>query len=378
MRCGRTAPTVVDALHVALLQLLLPAEDESLAKDSSSSGGGGGSAGGGVGGGCSSQQPQQQQQQQQTQQQTQMHQALLAAWQSETRSKLPLQELRDHTLQQIPSMGASSLTKLASAVAQQHTSCAPPWDGLWKEVGEAALPLLPQLSAAELATLAGAHTSVGRRAPRLFEAIAREAPSKLAGSTTKPRDVSALAWACAMHGGGGAEWPAMFQALGETAASNLEQFQPRDLTPLMWSLAAADVASPPLFGSGAFAAYLDEMASGLGSGSEKLLETRGGALDLPQMHQMHQWQLWCDERRFGASDACGLPEALRERCAEVFGASPPNPSLLQKQVVAQLVDLGLEPREEVRIAQGYTLDIVVAYEGVDIAVEVDGGRRRRV
>jgi hypothetical protein len=41
-------------------------------------------------------------------------------------------------------------------------------------------------------------------------------------------------------------------------------------------------------------------------------------------------------------------------------------------VTSALAALGLQPREEVRTAQGYSIDAVVRVGGRDVAVEVDG------
>ena len=48
------------------------------------------------------------------------------------------------------------------------------------------------------------------------------------------------------------------------------------------------------------------------------------------------------------------------------------PSRLHGRVAATLAVLGLKPRDEVRTPQGYSLDIVVKYEGREVAIEVDG------
>jgi very-short-patch-repair endonuclease len=45
---------------------------------------------------------------------------------------------------------------------------------------------------------------------------------------------------------------------------------------------------------------------------------------------------------------------------------------LQRQVGGTLSFLGLDPREEVRIKEGYSLDFVIEWSGQRVAVEVDG------
>ena len=47
---------------------------------------------------------------------------------------------------------------------------------------------------------------------------------------------------------------------------------------------------------------------------------------------------------------------------------------MQRQVCAALESLGLPPEEEVRLAEGYSLDFVAEQRGERLAVEVDGRR----
>jgi hypothetical protein len=79
---------------------------------------------------------------------------------------------------------------------------------------------------------------------------------------------------------------------------------------------------------------------------------------------VHQYALWCDERRFSPSDAVPLPPALLQNAREAFGAAPPRPSLLQDEVGDALEQLGLAVQREVTVDEGYSVDLVVDYEGV--------------
>jgi hypothetical protein len=87
------------------------------------------------------------------------------------------------------------------------------------------------------------------------------------------------------------------------------------------------------------------------------------------LRQLHQWQLWLEER--GAAWP-RLPSPLAERCHAAFVAEEGRPSRLQRQVIAALKALGHEPREEVRTPQGYSLDAVVRISSREVAIEVDG------
>ena len=67
-----------------------------------------------------------------------------------------------------------------------------------------------------------------------------------------------------------------------------------------------------------------------------------------------------------------LPAELAEQSAAAFCAQPSHPSRLQRQVANALRALGLSLQEEVRTAQGYSLDAVVCIEGCKVGVEVNG------
>jgi hypothetical protein len=71
-----------------------------------------------------------------------------------------------------------------------------------------------------------------------------------------------------------------------------------------------------------------------------------------------------------------VPGALLERCLAAFKTAETAPSRLQRQVaesVERLPDAGrYEVRQEVYTSAGYSLDIVVVFRGIEVAIEVDG------
>uniref|UniRef100_A0A7S4F983 RAP domain-containing protein n=2 Tax=Chrysotila carterae TaxID=13221 RepID=A0A7S4F983_CHRCT len=84
--------------------------------------------------------------------------------------------------------------------------------------------------------------------------------------------------------------------------------------------------------------------------------------------QLHQWQLWNRERRAKVD----LPDGFLRRCQAAFMASPPKPSRMQRQVEATLVSLSMPVRAEVFTDEGYSIDVVVNFQGAEVGVEVDG------
>ena len=64
---------------------------------------------------------------------------------------------------------------------------------------------------------------------------------------------------------------------------------------------------------------------------------------------------------------------VRERCRAAFVAEAPRPSLMKRQVAVALAELGPCVTEEVRTAEGYSVDVVFATsDGREVGVEVDG------
>ena len=87
-----------------------------------------------------------------------------------------------------------------------------------------------------------------------------------------------------------------------------------------------------------------------------------------QLHQLYQWHLWQTQEKCNP----GLPRELPDKCHESFQSGVPQPSKLQEDVVAQLVSIGLEPKEEVLMDSGYRIDAIVEVNGKTVGVEVDG------
>jgi hypothetical protein len=158
------------------------------------------------------------------------------------------------------------------------------------------------------------------------------------------------AYATAQHAA-----PALLDAIAAEAAARVRDFKPQELGSTAWAYAAADHSSCELlFGSSAFVAHC---------------EATQAAFPPEALCQLHQWQLWVEER---SAPWPRLPLPLAERCHAAFVAEEGRPSRLQRQVVAALKALGHEPREEVRTPQGYSLDAVVRISSREVAIEVDG------
>ena len=287
---------------------------------------------------------------------------IIEAWAEAKNKKLgekAATNLCDSTLKSLPSLNKQQLPALVSAVSNSNVGCGPPWDGVWRGMAEAAVPLLGKVSGSGLTTIAHEYATVGYRPRGLFDGIANAATPRIADGAFSPFEVASIAHAFAFTAHPA---PELHQAACTWSASRLDDYKPIEIGTLAWASAAADVPSPDLFASDAFA---DRMAL---LGDDKKL---GDAA----LSMLHQWVLWCDERGFSAQDALPLPDPLKARCRAAFGRGHPRPSLLQMEVAAAFERIGEDVtiEHEVELPEsGYQIDLVVTYDGLKVAVEVDG------
>ena len=153
---------------------------------------------------------------------------------------------------------------------------------------------------------------------------------------------------------------ALFDAIATAAVAWLHDFKPQDLASTAWAFAVADHPAPALFDNDAFVAQLCAAQPGFGPAG---------------LAQLHQWQLWREER---GAEGPSLPPELALLCSNAFSCDEGVPSmwadvLVQRDVVASLLAMQLALRYlEVRTPQGYSLDAVVLHGGREVAVVVDG------
>ena len=201
-----------------------------------------------------------------------------------------------------------------------------------------------------LSNTAWAFAKADHASPALFDALAVASVSRVGDFL--PQALANTAWAFATAGHAP---PALFDALAAAAATLLGDFDPQALAITAWAFATAGHATPALFD----AAIAQRCEAG------KATEARYGTRHLAQLHQ---WILWSAERDLPS----GVSAAFSQRCRAAFVADSPSPSRLQREVVTTLAALGLSPREEVRTAEGYTIDAVVEWQGATVGIEVDG------
>ena len=142
-------------------------------------------------------------------------------------------------------------------------------------------------------------------------------------------------------------------ALGCESGPRLHTFNSQELANTAWAFAVADVRSDECFGPGArFAEMCDRV-----EWNDK------------QLNQLHQWSLWRAET---GCEWPPLPPQLERRSRAAFASAQVHPSRMQRHVCYALGSLGLPSQEEVRIPEGYSIDVATEWGGVRVGIEVDG------
>jgi len=158
-----------------------------------------------------------------------------------------------------------------------------------------------------------------------------------------------------------AERSAMYTILIRSAIMRLHDFTPLELANVTWALACLD---PP-----------DDI---LGNDDVRLISARAeemfqpSSTDVALLCQLHQWQLWLQER---GDTSHGLSCSLRASALEAFSATVPTTSHLQMLVGMDLAGIAQVTRveEEVVLPNGYRIDFVVEHaQAGSINIEVDG------
>eukprot|EP00984_Skeletonema_dohrnii_P013476 scaffold5585_cov94-Skeletonema_dohrnii-CCMP3373.AAC.3 len=277
----------------------------------------------------------------------------------------------------------------------------------------------------ELAITVWAFAAAGISHPKLFEKVANNIVGQDNLDTYNSQDLANIVWA---FGKAGAFHPELFQTIANhiVSLSNLDRFNSQDLSSTMWAYATAQVPHPKLFKKVAdtairskgefdsqsvanllwayatmgiidkqlFVSFVPTAAKLIDSFNNQELANMAWAyavanVDAPtlfnahfinkcvekeceigikEISQLYQWHLWQTMEKSNP----GLPVELQERCYNVFISEEPTVSKFQDDVVAHLLHIGLDPKEEVLMGSGYRIDALVEVSGKQVGIEVDG------
>eukprot|EP00985_Skeletonema_marinoi_P013377 scaffold6613_cov158-Skeletonema_marinoi.AAC.4 len=199
----------------------------------------------------------------------------------------------------------------------------------------------------ELSNLAWAYATAQFSHPKLFKKVA-EAAIRSKGKFIS-QEVANLLWAYATMGITDKQ---LFLSFMPAAAKLIDSYNNQGLANIAWAYAVADVDAPSIFNDH-FIMMCVEKEDGF---------------KMEGLFQLHQWHLWQTKETSNP----GLPVDLKERCYNAFISEEPTVSKFQDDVVAQLSNIGLDPKEEVLMGSGYRIDALVEVNGKTIGIEVDG------
>jgi hypothetical protein len=183
--------------------------------------------------------------------------------------------------------------------------------------------------------------------PKLFKKVA-EAAIRSKGEFMS-QHVANLLWAYATMGIIDKQ---LFVTFVPTAAKLIDSFNNQELANMAWAFTVANVDAPTLFN----AHFINKCV-------EKECE-----IGIKELSQLYQWHLWQTKEKSNP----GLPVELQERCYNVFISEEPTASKFQDDVVAHLLHIGLDPKEEVLMGSGYRIDALAEVSGKQVGIEVDG------
>ena len=256
------------------------------------------------------------------------------------------------------SLSNEELAVMANTLGPGGTDAGRSFDALAEEAGRR------QLGELELISLAVSFASALHPAARtMLERLATELEGRSDGGlgASSPDELATLAWAAAVvH----RPTDILISTLTDRLSGRLNELSYHSLPKLAWALAVADergAATRLLGGDSNFA----ELCS-----SSRWYPT--------ELSQLHQWEMWRASAFPQVADdgeevhPAALSEELRDKCASAFANQASSPSHLQSDVGAALDEMDTAAREEQRTPAGWSVDVLVTWEGLEVAVEVDG------
>ncbi|KAL7533356.1 hypothetical protein ACHAWF_004460 [Thalassiosira exigua] len=223
---------------------------------------------------------------------------------------------------------------------------------LFKKVANhiAGLDSLRSFNPQALCNIVWAYATVSESHRRLFKKIADHIVQLDIVGAFGPQELSNTVWAYATIGHLELH---LFKEIAPNATALLTKCNGQELANLAWAYAVANVPSPSLFKNKFVNACLKK---------------ENEFNNFEHLSQLHQWNLWQREMKSNVR----LPPSLERKCHDAFVSRAPTRSPFQHDVVSALLEIGLNPKEEVLTKSGYRLDALVEVNGNKIGIEVDG------
>lgn len=223
--------------------------------------------------------------------------------------------------------------------------------------------------------------------PHLFDNVAQHIVAMEDLGSFNSQTISNIVWSYAKAGG--AAYPRLFEIMADAAIEKQDDFNSQEISSLLWAKASSGQIDPEFFSSmsgvteSIITSCNEQFLANIGwayavsnvdAGPlfhdrfiSRCLEKIGGFNDA-QLSQLYQWHLWREELKSNS----GLPTEFVDDCYNAFSSQDIIQSTTQKEVIAELSSIGLNPKEEFLTPKGYRLDALLEVNGKSIGVEVDG------
>lgn len=262
-----------------------------------------------------------------------------------------VEALIEHSTRQINAgkLDAWNLTNVSQGVAKIRRHA----PALLDAISDAAVATIGDFTAQGLANTSWSYATAGHEAPDLFAAVARAVPQQLGSfiprhynnvlwafvtadydapelfdaiapaATRRAHEfnaqglgITAWAYAATMHSS-----PALYDSIAASAAQKIDKIYHQELANLAWAFAVHDHAAPNLFNEGCFVRRCSEL--------------RWDRAKVDGVFQLHQWALWQQEQ----GSSLRLPTEIAERARAAFSSRPAEPSILQREVRDELLEM---------------------------------------
>jgi len=146
----------------------------------------------------------------------------------------------------------------------------------------------------------------------------------------------------------------IFVSFAPIVAALLDTATIRHISTIAWSYSIANVDVPDLFN----VHFVNQVT----------IKCAKKNVGVESLSRLHQWNLWQTKEKMRP----GLQSSLQDSCYKAFTSQETHPSKFQNKIVLYLLSIGVEPKEEVVMDSGYSIDALITVDGRTIGIEVDG------
>ena len=247
----------------------------------------------------------------------------------------------------------SCTSKACSLIVWAYATADKKHPEMFKKVGDvaAASVHLEAVMPRTISTILWSYATTNTQHSVLFEKFGDAIVGIRDLSIFRSRELATVVFSCAIAN---IQNRAVFKSVGDAIIgfNDLSTFEYQDIANAAWAYCVSNVHVPLLFNT----SFIDYLVS-----NEHEFSTEN-------LSQLHQWHLWQTKELLHV----GLPKSFASKCHEEFVCTRLRSSNLQKEVVDELISMGLKPVEEYLTKTGYRLDAMVQINSKIVGIDVDG------